>query len=850
MPAFHLCMWAHRPCRRFLDARVLWIFVSGAQWCLQPFIDAGDLTRSKTNAPLIKFDARRASAIQMARRLTLALLCNDYGGRSGTLPALSTAGAGIEGTQNNPKPKHPNTYEISGARRRDRQSKRCRLPATSAGRSAPWDPQYPTDRVSARRNTPYAERGSLSPLLSARYTLFPNALFEELSVSSFATVDFGKQQPESSHCHWRGVMKDLMFAVSVTFCVTLILNPADSHAAKTHKMHGKRASYVSSRGGYQIAQHNKIYRPADLLSQLRLQLALPRPTPVTLPTPPVAPTLDGLSLGDAPTETAEPTTPNPSTADAFDSPEGPQIPRNQPATTFPTVLENAETAGSAAREVGVVKKADGEVFEIEDLVRARQREYEKQLETYHEQVREYAELQRQETIYRRFSEQVTWFSQRIGFIHQSIDRARPYLYLVIEELEKNRLPLDLALLPIVESGYQPQAVSPKDASGLWQFIPTTGQIYGLTQNEWYDGRLDIAASTHAAARYLAHLRRKFQGDWLLALAGYNCGEKRVEQAVAANRAAELPTDFWALALPEETKAYVPKLLALSAIFSNPAAYRLILKPVANHRYLAKVRLEQTRSVDDVARLAGLSPEQFLWLNPGFINGAVAVDKPSDILLPRTEVVAFQQRLEDELRQIEPGPTRFVLAALHGEQLPIATPAPASITDTIREHRFLDGSNQHRIPRAAGSTISAVDGVGPSSRPVKPVSAVEILPLRPTLTGDLKSPPRLYSGGKSPSAAEVFLIHDVVLGETIEKIAKGYNVDPALLRTVNKLKPRKPARPGDKLVIPFDTAEPVGLLDAERTGPADSTENVGQVRHSRSQRTTVRAEREHPCGQRC
>ncbi len=184
----------------------------------------------------------------------------------------------------------------------------------------------------------------------------------------------------------------------------------------------------------------------------------------------------------------------------------------------------------------------------------------------------------------RIKKHIDFFRQKPGYLYQVTERARPYLYGIVEELSKKQLPLELALLPIVESAYQPEAQSPKGAAGLWQFMPATGNDYGLKQNEQNDERLDIQASTRAAIHFLTDLKTHYKGDWLLALAAYNCGQGSVDNAISKNLANGLKVDYWSLDLPKETQDYVPRLLALSHIFANPALYGLKFAPIKNEPY--------------------------------------------------------------------------------------------------------------------------------------------------------------------------------------------------------------------------------------------------------------------------
>ena len=254
--------------------------------------------------------------------------------------------------------------------------------------------------------------------------------------------------------------------------------------------------------------------------------------------------------------------------------------------------------------------------------------------------------------YDRVHKHIVWYTEHSSYLHQVAERAHPYLYHIVENLHQHQLPSELALLPIVESAYQPTALSPKSAAGLWQFMPSTGQDFDLYQNDHYDARLDIAASTQAAVRYLTFLKQHFDGDWLLALAAYNCGLGTVDDAIERNIAEGLDTDYWSLRLPEETQEYVPRFLALSSIFADPEAHGLKFAPVRNEPYFVKVKIDRKHDIaylakkefKEVAQLADLSYEQFSRLNPGYLNPTLAADGPYTFLMPMANANQFHQRL--------------------------------------------------------------------------------------------------------------------------------------------------------------------------------------------------------------
>ena len=178
-------------------------------------------------------------------------------------------------------------------------------------------------------------------------------------------------------------------------------------------------------------------------------------------------------------------------------------------------------------------------------------------------------------------DQREWYLNNPSYLTTVFNRSRPFLYHVVEELELANLPLELALLPVVESTYDPLAYSSSHAAGLWQFIPSTGRQYGLTRNRWYEGRRDVVKSTSAAIAYLSYLNQRFDGDWLLALAAYNAGEGSVSKAIQKNKKLGLPADFWHLKLPKETRNYVPQLLALSALVKSSEQFAIKLPNIPN-----------------------------------------------------------------------------------------------------------------------------------------------------------------------------------------------------------------------------------------------------------------------------
>ncbi|WP_321954569.1 transglycosylase SLT domain-containing protein [Paraburkholderia bannensis] len=243
-----------------------------------------------------------------------------------------------------------------------------------------------------------------------------------------------------------------------------------------------------------------------------------------------------------------------------------------------------------------------------------------------------------------------WYAQRPDYVARMTERSQKYLYHIVEELEARHMPTELALLPFIESAYNPQALSVAKAAGMWQFVPGTGKTYNLKQNMWQDERRDVLASTSAALDYLSRLHDMF-GDWYLALAAYNWGEGNVQRAIARNQAAGLPTDYQSLRMPNETRNYVPKLQAVKNIVMNPQQYGLTLPSIPNHPYFVTVTTSHDIDVDVAAKLANMTPDEFRTLNPSFKKPVILGTTDPQILLPFDNASAFERNLKSYSGQL-------------------------------------------------------------------------------------------------------------------------------------------------------------------------------------------------------
>ena len=312
-----------------------------------------------------------------------------------------------------------------------------------------------------------------------------------------------------------------------------------------------------------------------------------------------------------------------------------------------------------------------------------------------------------------------WYSNRPDYVARMIDRSSRFLFHIVEEVEKRRMPMEVALLPMIESAYNPVAYSRSHASGIWQFIPSTGKDYGLRQNWWYDGRRDVIAATSAALDYLEKLHRLF-GDWNLALASYNWGEGAVGRAIEKNRAKGLPTDYESLTMPAETRNYLPKLIAVKNIISNPARYGLQIADVPNEPYFETVTVKRHIDVKVAAKLAEMPPEEFKFLNPGHNKPVIRAGEAERIVLPKHKVAMFLSNLESHDKPLvswqavtlRPGEKAEKVAAKHGM--------------TLAELKQVNGlADQRRIVTGQPLLVPLTIGSGEPQLPDLPVNPVPL-----------------------------------------------------------------------------------------------------------------------------
>ena len=345
---------------------------------------------------------------------------------------------------------------------------------------------------------------------------------------------------------------------------------------------------------------------------------------------------------------------------------------------------------------------------------------------------------------------------------------------IIEELEKNNVPVEIALLPIVESAFDPFAYSHGRASGMWQFVPGTGKRFKMKQNWWYDGRRDIVASTEGAIKYMKYLHRFFDGDWMLALAAYNSGEGRVRSAVRKNKKLNKPIDFWSLDLPRETQAYVPKLLALADILKRPEDFNISLYNIENKAVVGLVDVHSQIDLAKAAQLADISLTELQHLNPGFNRWSTDPDGPHHLLLPLNKTAQFKEGLSKLSKNDRLAWQRYKIK--NGDNLGAISNKFHTSIDLIKQVNNIKG-NQIR----AGKHL------------LIPVAAK-------SLDSYILSQDQRIAKKQSRPQKGVKVVHKVVSGDNLWDIGRKYKVNGKSIAKWNGFAPRDPLKLGQKLVI--------------------------------------------------
>ena len=391
----------------------------------------------------------------------------------------------------------------------------------------------------------------------------------------------------------------------------------------------------------------------------------------------------------------------------------------------------------------------------------------------------------------RVQSHINWITQRPDYLASISKRAQPFLYLVVSEVENERLPIEIALLPIVESDYYPFSYSHGTATGIWQFIPSTGRMYGLEEDWWHEDRRDVLASTKAALHYLKDLNQMFEGDWLLSIAAYNAGPGRVQRAIDKNIKQGKKTDYWSLDLPKETEKYVPKLLAIAKVLKDPAPYNQKLLSIENKPYLEPIKLESQFDLALIAQWTNLSIDEIYSFNPGLKRWATPEALPYTILLPIDVVGDFKEVLSNQKNRPKVSWTRY---------------------------KVKEGDSLGVIAQNFNTTIHQIQSVNEIKGNLIRANSYLIVPLAResedyySLSDDQREKSRLNASKNSEK-----LIYKVVSGDSLWKISQDFSVTVNELVRWNKIVPTAPLSIGKELVILIDDKEKTELAKITHTG---------------------------------
>ncbi len=407
----------------------------------------------------------------------------------------------------------------------------------------------------------------------------------------------------------------------------------------------------------------------------------------------------------------------------------------------------------------------------------------------------------------RIDRAIDWYLQHPASLAIIQQRAEPYLHHILDEVEAKNIPGELALLPVVESAFVADAYSTADASGLWQFVPATGEEYGLQQNAWYDGRRDVYASTKAATTYLKELGETFDGDWLLALASYNCGKGRVRKSIERNEYRNLPTDYWSLDLPQETLGYVPKLLAVAKIFANAEEYNIHLQHIPNKPYFEVVHIKAPLDLHKAARLADTPYDKFVKLNPGFNRACTAPQGPHRLLIP----VANAQSFKRNLAQLPYDEWADYKQYYRTEKSAQVRHKEENIIQAKREETPAITTSRYKVK--SGETLSAI--ASRTHTTISTLRKANHLASNKVLSGSFLKIPngnKLDIAANKPVTAKSFIsnssknkstsnqVYAIKKGDTFWNISQRFSVSPKDIAQWNNITLKTALIPGRKLVI--------------------------------------------------
>jgi membrane-bound lytic murein transglycosylase D len=407
-------------------------------------------------------------------------------------------------------------------------------------------------------------------------------------------------------------------------------------------------------------------------------------------------------------------------------------------------------------------------------------------------------------------EQQAWFLSHPEFLQRAVDRSSHYLFHVVETLEKRHMPTELALLPFIESAYNPMAYSRAHASGMWQFIPSTGKNFNLKQDWWHDDRRDVVASTDAALNYLDTLYGMY-GDWTLALASYNWGEGSVRRAIDRNQSAGLPIDYLSLNMPDETRTYYPRLQALKNIIANPQAFGISLPRIDNEPYFVAVATPRDIDVQTAAHMANMPVEDFRALNPAFNRPIINASMSPSLLLPADRAASFQEALAnteaplvnwqayrvkrgDRIEQVAAHYGMSVAALCEANSLTARDRLKPGSEILVALHRNGTGAEPLPMNLAKASPARSIAAAAAAPQP----ASVAVAP-----TDEEETHPVILRASYTPAASRMSpSVYSVKKGDTLFNVAQRFHLSVVEIKRLNHLR-GDALQPGESLRVAED-----------------------------------------------
>jgi membrane-bound lytic murein transglycosylase D len=383
-------------------------------------------------------------------------------------------------------------------------------------------------------------------------------------------------------------------------------------------------------------------------------------------------------------------------------------------------------------------------------------------------------------------EQIRWLVAHPSYINKVSRQSEPYIYHILGEIKKRKLPGELALLPMIESAYDPFAYSGAGAAGLWQLMPRTGSELGLKQDWWFDGRRSIRPSTDAALNYLVYLNKFFSGNWILAIAAYDSGEGTIARAIKSTTRPGKTIYFWNLPIPRETKVYVPRLLALAEVIKNPGRYHVSLPNIPYLPYFEEVNIGSQIDLNHAAKLAGITYKELKKLNPGYNRWTTAPYKPFKLLIPAEKVERFNLNLSN---------------------------FPEDQRVNWAKHQVQEGDSLDSIATRYHTTVKLIKQLNQlTGNSVKQNQAILIPSAKKApVIANKETPVPATTKNQSDANKGQRIIYTVKTNDNYEKIQKRYGVSAKDIQSWNTLSSNKPLTKGQQLVLWQKTNKPTQYI---------------------------------------